>query len=112
MHEWLGSDCLLLLYLGGKVCVSNYHFMLDISDGAGSIAQNQISDEKNRMVAVSVSAHPRKLLIFLLLQCFPVPLTSYCIVFSSGRATVQELLKQELLEVEVDGKPHTPHSIP
>ena len=77
---------------------------MTVSDGAGSLAKGQISDKKNHMVAASVSTctHPRKLWISLLLQCLPVPLASYSVVFSSGRPTVQELL-----QVEVDKKPHS-----
>ena len=51
---------------------------MTISDGAGSFAQGKISDEKNRKVAASVSAHSHKLWISLLLQCLPVSLASYC----------------------------------
>ena len=68
--------------------------------------QSQISDEKNRVVAASVSSHPRELRISLLLQCLPVSLASYCDVFSVGSATVQELLA-----AEVDGKTTAPHDI-
>ena len=78
-----------------------------VSDGAGYLAQGQISDEKNCVVAASVSMRPHKLWISLLLQCLPVSLALYCVVFSSGRPTVQELL-----QVEVDAKPHPPHGIP
>ena len=55
-----------------------------VSDGAESLAPGQISDEKNRVVAAFVSTRPCKLWISLLLQCLPVSLASYCIVFNSG----------------------------
>ena len=73
-----------------------------VSGGTGSFTQGQISDEKNRMVAAFVSLHPCELWLFLLLQCWPVLLASYCVVFSAGSATVQ------LLAVEVDEKATPP----
>ena len=76
---------------------------MTVSGGAGSFAQGQISDEKNRVVAASVSSHPRELWISLLLQCLPVSLALYCIVLSAGSAMVQKLQA-----VEFDKKNHAP----
>ena len=96
--------------LSKKASLNYYRWSLrtvTVADSVGSLTQGQISEEKNDVVAISVSTRPRKLWISLLLQYLPVSLASYCIVFSLGRPTVQELL-----QVEVDGKPHTPHGIP
>ena len=62
---------------------------MTVSGGAGSFAQGQISDEKNRMVAATISLHPHELGTSLLVQCLPVSLASYCVVFGTESATVQ-----------------------
>ena len=62
---------------------------MTVSGGAGSFVHRQISDEKNCVVAASVSSHPRELWISLLLQCLPMSLASYCVIFSAESATVQ-----------------------
>ena len=103
--------CFVCLCTGhvSRECHSKLTCTVTISDGAGSLAQGQISDKKNLVVPASVSMGPRKLWISLLLQRLPVSLASYCVVFSSGRPTVQELLQ---VEVHVDGKTTHPSRYP
>ena len=101
-HEWrMLSKKVFVIYQRWPPCT------VTLSDGTGCYAQGQISDEKSRVVAASVSARQCKLQISLLLQCLPVSLASYCIVFSSGIATVQQLL-----EVEADGETTHPTRYP
>ena len=45
---------------------------MTVGSGAGSFTQGQISDKKNRVVAASVTSHPRELWTSLLLQSLPV----------------------------------------
>ena len=67
-----------------------------VRSSAGSFAQNQISDEKNCMVAAFVSAHPRGFTDLAMLASITGFVLSYCIFFSVGSATEQQLVAFEI----------------